>query len=312
MNSVLCTTVTSPVWAVTMSAARVGTRTPFSGGTPGDRLSLRAIKVVADGALGSRGALLGAPYSDDPHRLGLATFPLEQLRSLAGRALEKGLQIRVHAIGDSANHGTLDVFETVFGGRARPEARWAIEHAQIVRTDDVARFAACATNEERFAALTTMLTSRKLAFTLEPFKIERPLRGEPRTEGRNVVVTLGEGRKEIVIGAHYDAARLPDGSLSKGAVDNAASTVMLGRLAEVLAVEKLPVRIRQVWFDMEELGLIGSQQYVQNHTSDSISAMLNFDINAYGNTILFGPSDRQDNVELRRTLANLRARLRAS
>ena len=168
--------------------------------------------------------------------------------------------------------------------------------------DDVARFASCATNEERFAALTTMLTSRKLAFTVEPFKIERPLRGEPRTEGRNVVVTLGEVRKEIVIGAHYDAARLPDGSLSKGAVDNAASTVMLVRLAEVLAVEKLPVRIRLVWFDMEELGLIGSQQYVQNHTSDSISAMLNFDINAYGNTILFGPSDRQDNVELRRTL----------
>jgi predicted amidohydrolase YtcJ len=111
------------------------------GGTPGDMLSLRAIKVVADGALGSRGALLGVPYSDDPHNLGLATFPLERLRSLAERALEQGLQVRVHAIGDSANHGTLDAFEAAFGGRSRAEARWAIEHAQIVRTEDVARFA---------------------------------------------------------------------------------------------------------------------------------------------------------------------------
>lgn len=111
------------------------------GGTPGNMLSLRAIKVVADGALGSRGALLGAPYSDDPHRLGLATFPLERLRWLADRALAKQVQVRVHAIGDSANHGTLDAFEAAFGGSARPEARWAVEHAQIVRPGDVARFA---------------------------------------------------------------------------------------------------------------------------------------------------------------------------
>jgi hypothetical protein len=111
------------------------------GATNGDLLSLRAIKVVADGALGSRGALLGAPYRDDPHNLGLSTFPLDQLRELGGRALARGLQVRVHAIGDSANHGTLDAFEAAFGGRPHPEARWAIEHAQIVRPADVARFA---------------------------------------------------------------------------------------------------------------------------------------------------------------------------
>ncbi len=111
------------------------------GGTKGALLSLGAIKVVADGALGSRGALLGAPYSDDPHNLGLSTFPLERLRALGERAFEKGVQVRVHAIGDSANHGTLDAFETVFGGRPQREARWAIEHAQIVRPEDTARFA---------------------------------------------------------------------------------------------------------------------------------------------------------------------------
>jgi predicted amidohydrolase YtcJ len=110
-------------------------------GQKGARLSLRAIKAVADGALGSRGALLGAPYADDPQRLGLATFPLDRLRAVAERALEKDIQMRVHAIGDSANHGVLDVFQAVFGSRPQPQARWAIEHAQIVRPADVARFA---------------------------------------------------------------------------------------------------------------------------------------------------------------------------
>jgi len=107
----------------------------------GAMLSLRAVKVVADGALGSRGALLGAPYSDDPHRLGLSTFPLERLRALAERAFEKDVQVRVHAIGDSANHATLDAFEAALGGRPQRQARWAIEHAQIVRPDDIGRFA---------------------------------------------------------------------------------------------------------------------------------------------------------------------------
>ena len=123
-----------------------GDSLPFPHGPViGDRLSLRAIKVVADGALGSRGALLGAPYADDPGNLGLATFPLEQpgaggLYDLGQWAL-RGVQVRVHAIGDSANHGTLDVFERLFEWRPRPDLRWAIEHAQIVRPDDIRRFA---------------------------------------------------------------------------------------------------------------------------------------------------------------------------
>jgi predicted amidohydrolase YtcJ len=111
------------------------------GGLKGLKLELRAIKVVADGALGSRGALLGAPYADDPHNLGLSTFPIERLRSLGERAFEKDIQVRVHAIGDSANHATLDAFDHAFGGRPQPQVRWAIEHAQIVRPSDIARFA---------------------------------------------------------------------------------------------------------------------------------------------------------------------------
>ena len=65
--------------------------------------------------------------------------------------------------------------------------------------------------------------------------------------------------------------------------------------------EKLPLRVRVVWFDMEELGLIGSRQYVKQGGA-RIVGMLNFDINAYGDTILFGPSEREDTLALRRSL----------
>ena len=167
--------------------------------------------------------------------------------------------------------------------------------------DDARRLTAAATNEARFDALTALLRGRGLTFTVESFTIEKPIGREPRTEGRNVVVTIGEGAQDVVIGAHYDAARLPDGSLSRGAVDNAASSVILIRVAEALRGESLPVRVRIVWFDMEELGLIGSAQYVKQHAADRIKAMLNLDINAYGNTILYGPAERPENAAVRRT-----------
>ena len=168
--------------------------------------------------------------------------------------------------------------------------------------DDARRLAATATNEERFEALTALLRTRGLTFAVESFTIEKPVGKEPRTEGRNVVVTIGNGPRDLVIGAHYDAARLADGSLSPGAVDNAASSVVLVRLAEALQREGLPARIRVVWFDMEELGLLGSAQYVKRHAADRIGAMLNFDVNGYGNTVIFGPSARTDNAALRRAL----------
>jgi nucleotide-binding universal stress UspA family protein len=166
---------------------------------------------------------------------------------------------------------------------------------------DAGRIAAATTNEERFDALTGLLRSRGLTFAVEPFTIEKALGREPRTEGRNVVVTLGEGADVIVVGAHYDAARLADGSLSRGAVDNAASSVVLVRLAEALRAEKLPARVQVVWFDMEEVGLVGSTHYLKRRASDRIVAMLNFDINAAGSTIVYGPAELPENAALRRT-----------
>src|SRR5262245_31196073 len=103
-------------------------------------LQVRAVKGYADGALGSRGAALLAPYSDRPGTRGL---PLTAgLKELAQRCADHGMQLCVHAIGDAANRAVLDVYEqTKFKGD-RAAARWRIEHCQVVAPEDFARFAA--------------------------------------------------------------------------------------------------------------------------------------------------------------------------
>ena len=144
------------------------------------------------------------------------------------------------------------------------------------------------TNDARFDALTAMLAGRNIAFEVEPFTIE-PRKGEPRTQGRNIVVTIPGRAPEIVVGAHYDASRLADGTLSRGAVDNAASVVILVRLAETLSRARPKTRVRIVFFDMEELGLLGSAQFVQAHRDRPMGAMVNLDVNASGEALIFGP-----------------------
>jgi hypothetical protein len=171
--------------------------------------------------------------------------------------------------------------------------------------DHVKALSNATTNEGRFEALTAILKQHGIAFTVEPFTIDRPRGGEPRTAGRNVVVTIGNGTDDLVIGAHYDAVRLPDGSLSHGAVDNAASCEVLVELAYQVAQSyerSRPVRIKIVWFDMEELGLLGSAAYVRAHSGDRIRAMLNFDVNAYGDTVLFGPPAGGESDQMRRRM----------
>jgi predicted amidohydrolase YtcJ len=105
-------------------------------------LTVRAIKLGADGALGSRGAALEEPYSDEPSQCGLVTRDQETLDRLVKRAFENGWQVAIHAIGDRANRMTLDAVasarQAVPGsGDARPR----IEHAQILRPEDISRFA---------------------------------------------------------------------------------------------------------------------------------------------------------------------------
>jgi predicted amidohydrolase YtcJ len=110
-------------------------------GYGGDRLTVRAIKVSIDGALGSHGAWLLEPYDDLPSSAGLNTTPVENVQEAARLAVEHGYQLCIHAIGDRANRETLDIFEAAFGeGGGLRDARWRVEHAQHLHPDDIGRF----------------------------------------------------------------------------------------------------------------------------------------------------------------------------
>jgi predicted amidohydrolase YtcJ len=104
-----------------------------------DHLTIRAVKLFADGALGSRGAALLAPYSDAPDQ-GLLFMPETEMERRVQTALEAGYQVNVHAIGDAANHEVLDAFEAAYKVVDGRPLRNRIEHAQVVALSDIPRF----------------------------------------------------------------------------------------------------------------------------------------------------------------------------
>jgi len=111
-----------------------------------NRLTVRTIKVVLDGALGSRGAALLEPYSDKPETSGFLTQKEEELLPMLEEALRQGIQVETHAIGDRANRTILDLYEKAMAAvpleqRKIREPRWRVEHAQIVNPVDIPRFA---------------------------------------------------------------------------------------------------------------------------------------------------------------------------
>jgi predicted amidohydrolase YtcJ len=108
----------------------------------GGLIWLRAIKLSADGALGSRGAALLEDYSDEPGNRGLVTTPERYVEWVATRALQTGFQLNVHAIGDRANRTTLDAFQRALARFPVADHRFRIEHAQILHRQDIPRFAA--------------------------------------------------------------------------------------------------------------------------------------------------------------------------
>jgi hypothetical protein len=149
---------------------------------------------------------------------------------------------------------------------------------------------AAKTNDERRDVVVAQLRAEGFNPQLAPFEGGNERTG-PRP-GANVVVTVGEGAKDIVLTAHFDAVPLRDGSMSQGVVDNAGSVVALMDAAVALKeqVDQAPGPYRYVFVftDLEELGLIGARKWLEAQDKSRIHAVINMDVNAYGETLMYG------------------------
>jgi len=136
--------LTSRIYAMigddSATIARAFARGPQSG-LYGGMLWIRSIKLYADGAMGSRGAALLEPYSDDPGNTGLLKSTPAHIQDVATRALRAGFQVCTHAIGDRANRLTLDAYEAALKAVPVADHRFRIEHAQNLYYTDIPRFA---------------------------------------------------------------------------------------------------------------------------------------------------------------------------
>ena len=141
-------------------------------------------------------------------------------------------------------------------------------------------------NAERFEALKALLDEKGLKYEIHAFEGGEP--GKPM-QGRNLIVTLGSGSSDIVLGAHYDAVTLEGGKLVDGVLDNGASVAALVHAAKQLSEHKgLTRRVRIAFWDQEELGLIGSTKWLAQTDRARIAASVNFDVNGYGDTLIYG------------------------
>lgn len=126
------------VWAMIGGDGALWREYLRKGPETGDKLTVRAIKLYADGALGSRGAALWQPYTDDKANTGLLITSAEQIEKVARQAAAAGFQVCTHAIGDRANRTVLDAYAAALGGRN--DKRFRVEHAQVISLPDFQRF----------------------------------------------------------------------------------------------------------------------------------------------------------------------------
>ena len=141
----------------------------------------------------------------------------------------------------------------------------------------------------RFDSLLRLLDEHGLVYEIDAFPNPKADEVGPNV-GRNVIITIGSGDRDLVIGAHADAAVLSDGSLSHGMVDNAAAVAVLIHVTGTLLEETVRHRIQVVFFDLEELGLLGSAHFASTIGRDRVDAMVNLDIVGYGDTLIYGPA----------------------
>jgi predicted amidohydrolase YtcJ len=163
------------------------------GGTTDPWLRTGALKMVTDGALGSRTAAMLAPYSDDPATSGIMTMEPEKLRALAIERDKAGFQLNFHAIGDRANRVALDVFEAAAKANGPRDRRDRIEHAQVVAASDFPRFA-------RLQAIASMQPSHE---TSDMRWAEQRV-GPERVKGAYAWATMEKFGIRLAFGTDYD------------------------------------------------------------------------------------------------------------
>ena len=157
-------------------------------------------------------------------------------------------------------------------------------------------------NAERMNVLLTQLRAAGFNPTVETF--EGGGRAGPM-QGSNVVVTIGDGPKEILLTAHYDAVKLRDGTMSQGVVDNAGSVVALIEAAKILKDKPLSHRVRVIFFDQEELGLVGARKWIEAHGVANVAAVVNSDVAAYGDAIMYGQNNGAQSAFVTRAVQEL-------
>lgn len=158
-------------------------------------------------------------------------------------------------------------------------------------------------NAERADVAVAQLRAAGFEPTIETFAGGNRQTGE--MEGRNVVVTIGDGPREILLTAHYDAVRLRDGTMAHGVVDNAASVVGLIEAAKILREKALNHRVRIILFDQEELGLIGARKWIEAHGVDNVAAVVNSDVAGYGDTMMYGQNNGAQSAFVTRAVREL-------
>lgn len=158
-------------------------------------------------------------------------------------------------------------------------------------------------NEARTQVVVDQIRAAGFEPTVETFAGGNRQTGE--MEGRNVVVTIGDGPREILLTAHYDAVTLRDGTMSHGVVDNAASVVGLIEAAKILREKDLNHRVRIILFDQEELGLIGARKWIEAHGLADVAAVVNSDVAGYGDTLMYGQNNGDQSAFITRAVQEL-------
>jgi Zn-dependent M28 family amino/carboxypeptidase len=158
-------------------------------------------------------------------------------------------------------------------------------------------------NEARTQVVVDQLRAAGFEPTVETFVGGNRQTGE--MEGRNVVVTIGDGPREILLTAHYDAVVLRDGTLAHGVVDNAASVVGVIEAAKILRSKDLNHRVRIILLDQEELCLIGARKWIEAHGLTNVAAVVNSDVAGYGDTMMYGQNNGPQSAFMIRAVQEL-------